>query len=84
MNYHLNIFCFLLEQFKWLNFSLILHNYIAIPYDVAHDNRMNKWFFCFNQVTEIYSSGGDLHLELPSGSDDASYEHWVSHKANIK
>jgi hypothetical protein len=29
------------------------------------------------KVTEIYSSGGDLHLELPSSQDDASPEHWV-------
>eukprot|EP00795_Rhopilema_esculentum_P000912 gene912-10668_t len=28
------------------------------------------------QVTEMYSSGGDLHLDLPTGSNDASQKIW--------
>ena len=30
------------------------------------------------QVEEIYTSGGDLHLELPTGEREASRELWVS------
>ena len=28
------------------------------------------------QVTEMYSSGGDLHLELPSGDVEGSRAQW--------
>jgi len=30
------------------------------------------------KVEEIYTSGGDLHLELPTGEREASRELWVS------
>jgi len=30
------------------------------------------------QVEEIYTTGGDLHLELPTGEREASRELWVS------
>jgi len=34
--------------------------------------------FCHTvQVEEIYTSGGDLHLELPTGEREASRELWV-------
>ncbi len=29
------------------------------------------------QVQEIYTSGGDLHLELPNGEKEAHKEFWV-------
>jgi len=29
------------------------------------------------QVEEIYTTGGDLHLELPTGEREASRELWV-------
>ena len=31
------------------------------------------------QVVEMYSSGGDLHLELPTGEKEAPRNFWVSH-----
>lgn len=40
---------------------------------------MTYVYFCRNmQVEEIYTSGGDLHLELPTGEREASRELWVS------
>lgn len=33
--------------------------------------------FSFIQVTEIYSSGGDLHLELLTGQPEGSKSLWV-------
>ena len=33
------------------------------------------------QVEEIYTSGDDLHLELPTGEREATKEMWVS--ANV-
>ena len=38
-------------------------------------NNNNNPYLC--QVIEMYSSGGDLHLELPSGLEEAPQEHWV-------
>ena len=35
------------------------------------------WINCW-QVQEIFTTGGDLHLELPSGEKEASREMWVS------
>jgi len=38
----------------------------------------STWFCCIVlQVEEIYTSGGDLHLELPTGEREASRELWV-------
>lgn len=37
-------------------------------------------FLCcvFLQVVEMYSSGGDLHLELPTGQQGGTGKLWVS------
>lgn len=32
----------------------------------------------FLQVVEMYSSGGDLHLELPTGQQGGTGKLWVS------
>ena len=32
----------------------------------------------FQQITEMYSSGGDLHLELLSGQSQGSKSLWVN------
>ena len=35
-------------------------------------------FFVLLQVVEMYSSGGDLHLELPTGQQGGTGKLWVS------
>lgn len=41
-------------------------------------------FLSLLQVVEMYSSGGDLHLELPTGQQGGTIKLWVSPPFDFK